>query len=135
MEARNYNYAYEEVYIDSTANDTAIPLPRRKVRVKKKKRAKARSKALRKRFVLMVVAGIHLFMLILTLQSYVSVSGASAQITKLNKEIAELETERDYYKMEVNKYSSTERIEEIAKYKLGMYYPETDQYIYLPTEK
>ena len=135
MEARNYDYIYEELYINDAVNDTAIPLPRERVRVKSKSKSKAKTKSLGKKLVLMTVLGVNLFMVGLTIQSYVSVSNASTQISKLNQEIAELETTRDYYKVEIDKHSSAERIEEIAKYKLGMYYPETDQYLYLSTEK
>ncbi|WP_099203321.1 cell division protein FtsL [Miniphocaeibacter massiliensis] len=133
MEARNYEYIYEDIYIDDAVRNTAIPIPREKNRVRKK--VKVKSKIIGKKIVLMSILGINLFMVGITLQSYMTTSGASAQITKLNKEITELEATRDYYKFEVEKYSSTERIEDIAKNKLGMYYPKEDQYIYIPTEK
>ncbi len=132
MEARNYNYAYEDIYIENTA--IPVPKERQRVRVRKKVKSNSKTRYLAQKFILATIVGVNLLVVALSFQSYVTMSKTSLEISNLSKEINELETTRDFYKVEIAKYSSTERIEDIAKNKLGMYYPENNQYLYISTE-
>ncbi|HHX70613.1 MAG: septum formation initiator family protein [Miniphocaeibacter sp.] len=136
MEARSYEYYYEE-------NQENIVVPR-KINKKRKKRlnrqssrtqsinrAKINKIAKIKKLMISAFGIVNLLLVSITLYGYITLSNASLEINEIKSDITELETLRDQYKMEIAKYSSSERIEEIAKYKLGMSYPEEDQFYYL----
>ena len=57
---------------------------------------------------------------------YSRVVAVKLQIHQVNREIAELQDEREHLRIEVKRLSSLERIEMIAKNELGPQYPEKD---------
>ena len=140
MEAREYNLNYGQL-------DEKRKRAKRKRRVKinnntrNKVRSSKETKSIyknktktitkSKKVVLSFFCLINIFFIGITFSGYISMSNTSIEISKLQKEITELETVRDDYKMKIAKQTSSERIEEIAKYSLGMSYPDDNQYYYL----
>ncbi len=140
MEAREYNLNYGQVDVNRKRVKR-----KRKVRISENKKIKVRSKKYTKsinraksktvtkskKIVLSFLCLINIFFIGITFSGYISMSNTSIQMSKLKQEISELETIRDDYKMKIGKLTSSERIEEIAKYSLGMSYPDDTQYYYL----
>lgn len=136
MEARSFEYYYEEI-----EEDIVVPKKRTKKRKKNRNRQYNKTRAVSKvqtksaiktkKLIISIYGIVNLLLIAITLYGYITLSSASLEITQIKSEITEMETIRDQYKMEIAKYSSSERIEEIAKYNLGMSYPEEDQFYYL----
>ena len=128
MEAREYKLNYGQYDI----NRKRIKKKRKekiKNNVKIKSNTKNNTKSISKnktktitkskKIILSFFCLINVFFIGITFSGYISMSNTSIQMSKLKKEISELETERDDYKMKIGKLASSERIEEIAKYSLG----------------
>ncbi|QQK07506.1 septum formation initiator family protein [Miniphocaeibacter halophilus] len=136
MEARSFEYYYEEIEED-------IVVPKKRIKKRKKNlnrqynktktinRAQTKSAINAKKLIISIYGIVNLLLIAITLYGYITLSNASLEITQIKSDITEMETIRDQYKMEIAKYSSSERIEEIAKYNLGMSYPEENQFYYL----
>lgn len=132
MEARNYDYIYPEEY--SPRKDVRLRVlkkEQRYIKVKSKTRAKGKSKTKS----LVFLGALNIVLSICLLSTYVTSTVLTGKISNIKSEIEDLEATRDYYSMEIDKYSSAERIEEIAKYKLGMVYPNEEQYFYISKDK
>jgi len=63
------------------------------------------------------------------ISQYSRVVAVKLQIHQVNREIEELQSEREHLRIEVKRLSSLERIEMIAKNDLGLQYPETRQWL------
>lgn len=139
MEAQDQVY-----YKEAVSDDVVIKKNRNAVRGSKRTvikhksvaatRTRVKTKAISKKMVLVSFGLVTLILIISTLYGYIVMSNAGLEIGKLENEINSLEAERDYYRMEIEKYSSTERIEKIAKDKLAMYYPDESNYYYIENE-
>lgn len=132
MEARNYDYLYPEEY-NSDINVRPRVLKKERRYIKVKSRTKVRERANKKSLVFL--GALNIVLSICLLYTYVTSTVLTGKISNIKSEIEDLEATRDYYSMEIDKYSSAERIEEIAKYKLGMVYPNEDQFFYISKEK
>lgn len=132
MEARNYDYLYPEEY-NSDINVMPRVLKKERRYIKVKSRTKVRERTNKKSLVFL--AALNIVLSICLLYTYVTSTVLTGKISNIKSEIEDLEATRDYYSMEIDKYSSAERIEEIAKYKLGMVYPNEDQFFYISKEK
>lgn len=128
MEARNYDYLYPEEY-NSDINVRPRVLKKERRYIKVKSRTKVRERTNKKSLVFL--GAINIVLSICLLYTYVTSTVLTGKISNIKSEIEDLEATRDYYSMEIDKYSSAERIEEIAKYKLGMVYPNEDQFFYI----
>lgn len=132
MEARNYYYLYPEEYnSDISVRPRVLKKERRYIKVKS--RTKVRERTNKKSLVFL--GALNIVLSICLLYTYVTSTVLTGKISNIKSEIEDLEATRDYYSMEIDKYSSAERIEEIAKYKLGMVYPNEDQFFYISKEK
>lgn len=128
MEARNYDYLYPEEYnSDIKVRPRVLKKERRYIKVKS--RTKVRERTNKKSLVFL--GALNIVLSICLLYTYVTSTVLTGKISNIKSEIEDLEATRDYYSMEIDKYSSAERIEEIAKYKLGMVYPNEDQFFYI----
>lgn len=132
MEARNYDYLYPEEY-NSDINVRPRVLKKERRYIKVKNRTKVRERTNKKSLVFL--GALNIVLSICLLYTYVTSTVLTGKISNIKSEIEDLEATRDYYSMEIDKYSSAERIEEIAKYKLGMVYPNEDQFFYISKEK
>lgn len=132
MEARNYDYLYPEEY-NSDINVRPRVLKKERRYIKVKSRTKVRERTNKKSLVFL--GALNIVLSICLLYTYVTSTVLTGKISNIKSEIEDLEATRDYYSMEIDKYSSAERIEEIAKYKLGMVYPNEDQFFYISKEK
>lgn len=128
MEARNYDYLYPEEY-NSDINVRPRVLKKERRYIKVKSRTKVRERTNKKSLVFL--GALNIVLSICLLYTYVTSTVLTGKISNIKSEIEDLEATRDYYSMEIDKYSSAERIEEIAKYKLGMVYPNEDQFFYI----
>lgn len=128
MEARNYDYLYPEEY-NSDINVRPRVLKKERRYIKVKSRTKVRERTNKKSLVFL--GALNIVLSICLLYTYVTSTMLTGKISNIKSEIEDLEATRDYYSMEIDKYSSAERIEEIAKYKLGMVYPNEDQFFYI----
>lgn len=128
MEARNYDYLYPEEY-NSDINVRPRVLKKERRYIKVKSRTKVRERTNKKSLVFL--GALNIVLSICLLYTYVTSTVLTGKISNIKSEIEDLEATRDYYSMEIDKYSSAERIEEIAKYKLGMIYPNEDQFFYI----
>lgn len=128
MEARNYDYLYPEEY-NSDINVRSRVLKKERRYIKVKSRTKVRERTNKKSLVFL--GALNIVLSICLLYTYVTSTVLTGKISNIKSEIEDLEATRDYYSMEIDKYSSAERIEEIAKYKLGMVYPNEDQFFYI----
>ncbi|WP_055079309.1 septum formation initiator family protein [Lagierella massiliensis] len=128
MEARNYDYLYPEEY-NSDINVRPRVLKKERRYIKVKNRTKVRERTNKKSLVFL--GALNIVLSICLLYTYVTSTVLTGKISNIKSEIEDLEATRDYYSMEIDKYSSAERIEEIAKYKLGMVYPNEDQFFYI----
>lgn len=140
----------EQVYYDDIAIDDRRVRKRRKknnvrrsrrntvsrnrTKVLTKAQVKAKKKSITKKMVLISVGLVNLFLIVTTLYGYITMSNAGLQVAKLESEISELEAQKDYYRMEIEKYSSAERVEKIARDKLAMYYPDDSNFYYIEKE-
>ena len=66
---------------------------------------------------------------------YGRVVAINYQVEKVNKEISQLLSEKEYLTIEVRKLSSLERIEHIALTELGLQYPEKRQWLLLSSRE
>ena len=66
---------------------------------------------------------------------YGRVVAINYQVEKVNGEISQLLTEKEYLNIEVKKLSSLERIEHIALTELGLQYPEKRQWLLLSSRE
>ncbi len=128
MEARNYDYLYPEEY-NSDINVRPRVLKKERRYIKVKSRTKVRERTNKKSLVFL--GALNIVLSICLLYTYVTSTVLTGKISNIKSEIEDLEATRDYYSMEIDKYSSAERIEEIAKYKLGMVYTNEDQFFYI----
>lgn len=128
MEARNYDYLYPEEY-NSDINVRPRVLKKERRYIKVKSRTKVRERTNKKSLVFL--GALNIVLSICLLYTYVTSTVLTGKISNIKSEIEDLEATRDYYSMEIDKYSSAERIEEIAKYKLGMVYPNEAQFFYI----
>lgn len=128
MESRNYDYLYPEEY-NSDINVRPRVLKKERRYIKVKSRTKVRERTNKKSLVFL--GALNIVLSICLLYTYVTSTVLTGKISNIKSEIEDLEATRDYYSMEIDKYSSAERIEEIAKYKLGMVYPNEDQFFYI----
>ena len=128
MEARNYDYLYPEEY-NSDINVRPRVLKKERRYIKVKSRTKVRERTNKKSLVFL--GALNIVLSICLLYTYVTSTVLTGKISNIKSEIEDLEATRDYYSMEIDKYSSAERIEEIAKYKLGMVYPNEEQFFYI----
>lgn len=131
MEARNYKYLYpSECTLENEVDLRGLKNNRRYIKVK------SRTTTFNsKRKTLYLLGALNVLFSICLLYTYVTSTILTGEISNIQTEIEALEATRDYYSMEIDKYSSIERIEEIAKYKLGMVYPNEDQFFYISPVK
>lgn len=151
MEARNYNYYYED-----TLEETSLPRKRgnykqknnskqaynpkksrdkhklNNTRVKIQSSSTTKSNNLKKNLVIFLGL-VNLSLVILTLYTYVTINSLNKEISKIQNDMLKLETIRDEYKIELSNSMSLEKVKEIAKYKLGMIYPDENQIYYIST--
>ncbi len=66
---------------------------------------------------------------ILLLMRFTQITELNAELSKINAEVVELETKRDYLITKLEPYKATARIESLAKINLGMDYPKTQQHV------
>lgn len=78
-----------------------------------------------------MTSGLLVASLLISLIGYTNISQMNKDISKMKKEVAELEASRDYLLMQLEPYKSTQRVEDIARISLGMDYPTRDQLLYL----
>ncbi len=130
MEARNYDFAYS---VENTAyQNTDLRVLKNEDRyIKVKGRTKRKTRVATRKKALVTLGIINVLLSICLLYSYVTSTMITGKISKIKTDIEDLEATRDYYSMEIDKYASVERIEEIARYKLGMVYPNENQYFYI----
>ncbi|WP_300408338.1 cell division protein FtsL [Lagierella sp.] len=130
MEARNYDFSYA---VENTAYQNAdLRVLKNEDRyIKVKGRTRKKTKVATRKKALVTLGLINVLLSICLLYSYVTSTVLTGKISSVKTEIEDLEATRDYYSMEIDKYASVERIEEIARYKLGMVYPNENQYFYI----
>lgn len=78
-----------------------------------------------------MTSGLLVASLMISLIGYTNITQMNKDISKMKKEVAELEASRDYLLMQLEPYKSTQRVEDIARISLGMDYPTRDQLLYL----
>lgn len=98
-------------------------------------RKKTLYRRLKLRNIKLSIMGILSIAMIFTLLSrYSKVSLLSNRSFELDNEIKSLQAERDFLITEIEPYKATDRIESLAKIRLGMDYPRTDQYVSVDTD-
>lgn len=78
-------------------------------------------------FSLLCICMIGLTMLLL--MRFTQITELNAELGRINNEVVELETKRDYLITKLEPYKATARIESLAKINLGMDYPKTQQLV------
>ena len=80
-------------------------------------------------YIFIALAVLTVGLLFFTMMGYNEISSLSNEIADLESEISVMEAEHDYLSMKLGPYVSRGRIENLAKTRLNMVYPEGDQLV------
>lgn len=109
------------------------PEPKEEVKVKKEIKVN-KKKAINKRMYLSI-AIISFITCLFILSGYAKITEARLEITRLEKEVVELNKIKANLEGDLESYKSTTKISEEAINSLGMIYPEEGQVVYIAVEE
>lgn len=102
-----------------------------KQEIEKKEQSKIRVRIPVRFIFFILMTCLTLSLLIMTIMGYNEVSMMNGRIADLNEDISSLEAEHDYLSIQLEPYVSTGRIENLAKTRLKMDYPDETQILAL----
>lgn len=113
-------------------SEVPVRKPRRKQRVKTKKVAK--KKYVLEMLTLMVCLCGVLALNIFLVGRFADITGTRHEVSSLDKKVERLQNQKEQLLVEIEKSSKLEWIEEEAKERLSMKYPDKDQLIYISVD-
>lgn len=86
-------------------------------------------------FGLYIIWGLCALMLLVLMVNYLELEKLKNNIERQNVEISELKKTKDSISGQLDGIKSSDEVASIARYKLGMVYPDDDQVIYIQVDK